>query len=269
MKKLKKLNLVALLTIVLLTIISNPQISKAADKYVSNMAADTKQKVGNVTFVSKQYKVGSSYYCKIIMKKDGKSKTIDKKTTAAFVTNGKVLYYVKEGKLVNDYGQHKNTIYKYTIKTGKKEKIITGPEYTIRGCSGTYLYYGTDNWADGVDLYAINVKTKKKKHMVDTVGRVFISGSRVVTTMNSGAPEDYPIHSFKLNGTGKKKISDGNLLNVKNGKIYYYKTKLVNEKNETIVKYKVYRCSETGKSKKALTEWVSEVPEKYYDKVND
>lgn len=258
MKKLKKLNLIGLLTIVLLTIISTPQISKAASKYVSNVAIDTKQKVGNVTFVSKQYKVGSSYYCKIIMKKGGKSKTIDKKTTAAFVTNGKILYYAKEGKLIDEY-RHKNTIYKYTVKTGKKQKLVTGTDYTVLGCSGTYLYCGTNNGADGVDLYALNIKTKKKKHMIDVVGNVFVSGSRVVTSTNTGDVGNYPIHSFKLNGTGKKKIVDGILLKAKKGKIYYCKV------NEATWKYKVYSCSMTGKSKKALTGWVSEIPAKYYN----
>lgn len=230
--------------------------AEAAEKYVRNRAVNTVQSVNGVKFVARQYKSGSSYYYKIIMKKGNKSKTIAKKTTSDFVTNGKVLYYVKVGSRISDY-QYRNTIYQYNIKTGKHTKIISGTEYTVCGCSGTYLYCGVDNWADGVELYALNLKTKKKKHMVDVVGGVYVYGNRVVTSTNTGDVGNYPIYSFNLNGSGKKKLDNGGVLKVEKGKVYYYRL------SQDTMKYKIYTCSLTGKKKKAVTGWVKEIPSKY------
>lgn len=140
MKCFTKGKIAMLLIIVLMTIVCTPTVAEAKSKYVSNRAIDTEQKIGNISFVARQYQVGTSYCCKIIMVDGNKTETmIDMNTTSAFVTNGEILYYVKRGKSVNEY-QYKNTIYKYRVKTGEKEKVITGINYTVLGCSGRYLY---------------------------------------------------------------------------------------------------------------------------------
>lgn len=190
------------------------------------------------------------------MKKNGKSITILKKTTAAFVTNGKDLYYAKQGKKIDEY-QYKNTIYKYNIKTKKNTKIVSGTEYTVMGCTGKYLYCGTEQYADGIKLYAFNLKTKKKKYMTNYVGSIFISGNRVITSQNTGAPANLPMYSFKLNGTGKIKIGEGGVLKVQNNRVYY---SIVNDRCD---KFKIYTCSLTGKNKKAITDWMDTIPSEY------
>lgn len=195
------------------------------------------------------------------MKKNGKESIIADNANAEFITNGKVLYYSKHEKMIDkELYRFQNTIYRYNIKSGKHTKIITGVDYTVCNCSGKYLYYGTDNGPDGVDLYAINLKTKKKRHMVDGVGIVRMSGKRVITDTNTGDAANFPIHSFKFDGSGKKKIADGMLMSARNGKVIYY---VCNEK--ILGEYKVYQCTAKGKNKKALSGWVTDIPVEYMD----
>lgn len=236
-------------------------VSKAAEKYVSSVAWDVPQKVGGTTFVAKRQKVGSEYFSKIIMKKNGKSKILVSKVDGAFVTNGSILYYSKYTKKINDYDWNM-AIYSYHIQSGKNVKVVSGRNYTVAGCSGKYLYCGCDNEADGIELYAVDLKTKKKKYMMDVAGGVTVLGGRVLVTMNSGAAGNFPMYLFYEDGSGKKKLADGNLASVKNGKIYYYK---YNVKNWKI---KVYSCSYNGKNKKVLTGWLDEIPEKYLTNPN-
>lgn len=246
----------SLLVFTLLLGLQIPKPLEAASKYVSSVAWDTPKTVNGATFVAKQHKVGSRYLSKIIWTKNGKSTTILSGVEAAFVTNGKVLYYSKPTKKLSAYSW-RETIYCYNIKSKKSKKIISGTDYTVCGCSGTYLYCGNDNGADGVNLYAVNIKTKKKKHMVNAVGSVAVSNGKVVTTTNSGAIGNYPIYVFNSNGSRKKKIADGCHATIKNGKIYFVRY------NYASGKVRVYRCSLKGKNKKAVTGWCSSIPSKY------
>lgn len=231
-------------------------VSEAAEKYVSSVAWDVPQKAGGATFVAKRQKVGSEYFSKIIMKKNGKSKILVSKVDAAFVTNGSILYYSKNTKKINDYTWNM-TIYSYHIQSGKSVKVVSGRNYMVAGCSGKYLYCGCNNEADGIELYAVHLKTKKKKYMADVVGSVTVFDGKVLTTTNSGAAGNDPMYLFREDGSGKKKLADGNLASVKNGKIYYYKY------NVETWKIKVYSCSYNGKNKKVLTGWLDAVPAKY------
>ncbi|MDO5155475.1 MAG: hypothetical protein Q4D51_05875 [Eubacteriales bacterium] len=257
MREIKKISIVMCLLLAALMLKWNKINVQAATPFVTNCAVDVKQKVRKTTFIAKQYRVGTDYRYKIVMKKNGKNKVIAKNTTCAFATDGKTLYYVACGKKVDDY-RYQNTIYKYNIKTGKKSKVVSGTDYTILGCSGTYLYCGTDLYAGGVDLYAVHVKTKKKVYMRDCAGSVDYIDNRIVVSTNTGAPGNYPIYSFKLNGTGKKKIADGGMIKTKGKLIYYF---VIDEKNW---KFKIYTCSATGKNKKAITGWIERIPDEYY-----
>ena len=253
---MKKKILWCLLVLMFIVGVQISMPSEAAEQYVSSVAWDTPQKVKGATFVAKRHKVGSRYLSKIVMKKNGRSTTILSGIEAAFVTNGKVLYYSKQTKQIDSYSW-KNTVYCYDIKSKKSKKITSGTNYTVRGCSGAYLYYGQDNWGDGVNLYAINIKTKKKKHMVNYVGSVIVSKGKVMTTTNSGDANNNPICVFDLNGSGKKKVAEGRSAVIKKGKIYYVKINLKTRK------CKVYQCSLKGKNKKAVTGWLNRVPSKY------
>lgn len=258
MRVIKKHLVLLCLVVAALTMKWDAMTACAANHYVTNCAMGVKQTVGKTSFIAKQYKVGNDYRYKIVMKKNGKSKTIAKNTTCAFTTNGKIVYYVARGKKTGDYS-YKNTIYKYTIKSGKKSKVVAGTDYTVKGCSGSYIYCGTDLNADGVKLYAINVKTKKKTYMRDCAGGVYVAGKYVIASTNTGAPGNYPIYSYKLNGKGKKKIADGGVLKVEGNKVYY---SIV---DESCCKFKVYTCSPNGNNKKEITGWLDTVPREYYE----
>lgn len=244
-----------LMAAVILTGLQAPVPVKAAGKFVSSEAWDSPIKVKGVVFTAKRHQAGPGY-TKIIREKDGKSTTILSGVQAAFVTNGEVLFYSKPVEQINSFSW-KNTVYCYNIKSKKSRKFVSGRDFVVQGCSGTYLYCGNDNGADGVNLYAVNVKTKKKKHMVDVVGKVKVSNGKVLTTTNSGALGNYPIHVFNTNGSGKKKIADGCFATIKKGKVYYTRW------NMKTNKFKVYRCSLKGSNKKAVTKWLSHTPSKY------
>lgn len=146
---------------------------------------------------------------------------------------------------------------KYDIKTGKYTKIYPGKSYVVSGCSGRYLYCGIDMEADGIKLYAYDLKKKRKKYMTSVVANVLVDGNHVVASTISGVPSNDPINVFKLDGSGKKKVCDGNLLKFENNKIYYYVVR------ESDWKYKVYTCKYNGKQKKAITGWGKKIPKKY------
>lgn len=230
---------------------------QAATKYVSSFEWNKPVKVGGVTFEAKRQKVGTVDMSRITMKRNGKKKTILSKVEVAFATNGSELYYTRPKKITND-DEVTRTIYCMNLKTGKSKKVAKGKRYEIVACSGTYLYIGSDNIDMGINLYALNPKTKKQKHMADWVRGIYFSSSRVITSTAAGDVDNYPIYSFKTDGSGKIKIVDAVFLSVKKGKIYYAKYNLKTDK------YKVYSCSNTGKSKKALTGWSKTISSKYY-----
>lgn len=246
--------------IVMLTVMACFGISKksnAADKYLNNSNVDMPKTINGISFVAKRYEETDKY--EIVMKKNGITKIIAKNTTCDFTTNGKLVYYCKIKKKINSY-ETKNCIYKYDIKTGKKRKILSGRQYTVRGCSGRYLYCGIDEVADGIKLYSYDLKQKKKKYMISIVGSVAVYGNYVVTSTLSGDAGNSPINCFKLNGTGKKKICDGSFLKAEKGKLYYYVVRESDWKN------KIYTCSFNGKNKKAITGWIKRIPDKYWGK---
>ncbi len=211
--------------------------AEAADKYVFCYGEKT-----TVNGVTVEYKDNS-----IVVTKKGKRVTVAKKVNQGFVTNGKNIFYVKNGNLVNY--RTKTTIYKYNIKSKKKTKIKTGLDYVVLGCSGKYLYYGSDCEADGVNLCVLNLKSGKSKSMANGVSRIYISDGRVVTEPCTGAPINLPIYSFKKDGTDKKTIAKAMFDKVKNGKVYY----TVNSSDYS--RTRKYVCSVRGTKKKALTGW--------------
>lgn len=255
-RKLSRILFLGIICVLLLLVLCNSKNSEAAGKYVSSMAWDSPIQAGNAVFVAKQQKVGSQYMSKIVIKVNGKSRTLVSKTDAAFVTNGRILYYSKPIKKLNDF-VWKKTIFCHNIRTGKSTKVISGKNYIVTGCSGKYIYFGVDNEADGIKLYALNLKSKKKKYMIDHVGIVTVLKEKVITMINTGDMSNVPIHAFNLNGSGKKKIAEGCYVVYKKGKLYYAKC------NAQRSKYKIYSCSLDGKNKFAETGWLDQIPSKY------
>lgn len=253
-KKITKIIIMLFMVMVFLGVSKN---ADAKDKYVTERGVNRNTTIKGIYVVAKQYEEAGTYKYKIIMKKNGVKKTIAKNTTSDFTTNGKIIYYSAVVKKISSY-ETKNCIYKYDIKTGKYTKIISGKSYVVSGCSGKYLYCGIDMEADGIKLYAYDLKKKRKKYMISGVAGVLVDGNHVITKeFSAGIPGNYPINVFKLDGSGKKKVCDGNLLKFENNKIYYYVVR------ESDWKYKVYTCKYNGKQKKAITGWVKKIPKKY------
>lgn len=235
---------------------------EASDKYISSYDAgkDMSVKTENAIFTLKLSKDGNgSGSYDIEIKKGETSKVIVSNICSDFVTNGRIIYYTKHTKPIDGYSW-KNTIYCYDIKSGKKIKIISGTDYCVVGCSGKYLYFGTelDYGIAGIRLYALNMKTKKKKHLVDYAAKnIAVSNGKILVSPFSGELCNNAIYIFNNDGSGKKRIDNGCSGTIKNGKIYYYK---LNVKNN---KYRLFKCSLTGKNKKTVTGWTDEVPEMF------
>ncbi len=254
-----------LLLAVLLLMIPAGGAQAAARKYFDCQGADYPIDVYGVTFEAKTKQYGNEYLADIVRTENGVSKTLLTKVNFAFVTNGIYLYYSKPVKKVADdnFGSsYNNTIYRYTIKSGKSKKLVSGVRYIPMQAIGKYLYYGQENYADGVDLYCINVNTKKKTHMVDVVGGVLIGSTRVVTSTNSGDVGNYPIYSFNFDGTARKKITDGILVNLKGKTVTFAKYKYDSKTHKD--SFRLYTCTVTAKKKKAITKWIDRIPEEYY-----
>lgn len=231
--------------------------AQAADCYVMNYEYNTPQNIGGAKFITKKYEKNGTYIYKILMKKNGRTQVLLKDVENGYLTNGKIIYYVKHTEKLSDW-KWENTIYRYNIRTKKKERVISGINYTVRASNGRYLYYGQDNEADGVELHVLDMKTGKKRHIMDAVSNVHIAGNRVVISLLSGVPENLPIYSFTLKGTDKKTIAVGDLLKTKGTTVYYYRINL-----KTNLR-RMYSCNALGGNKKALTGWIKRIPEKYW-----
>ncbi len=250
--------------IMILCVSANPlsQVS-AAEKgkniYIASKNVNKPVSVNGIQFSVKQKKNDYTKYS-LKVKKNGSTTIIDQSSSGDFITNGTTLFYATVGKKL---GEEKtlNTIWRYDIKNRTKKKVISGINYTVRQCSGNYLYCGRDNIADGINLYAYNLRTAKKKHMADVVGSVACSKNRVITGTLSGDASNGPIYSFHLNGTGKKKIATGFFLKSNAKKIYYGRYSLSDHSG----KVRIYTCDWNGKNKKPVTKWLSRIPDKYWN----
>lgn len=239
---------------------AQPQDAQAAS-YKANMGTGAKLKVGGSAFETISYQDSRGWYvCKIVMTKGGSEKTLAYGTESEFVTNGKYLFYSKVTGLADSAAyEYKTTIYRMKISDGTEKKLVSGANWVARASSGTWLYCGKNYGADGVNLYALNVKTKKKRHMVNHTGTVIYKSGHVVTRANTGDLSNAPMHVFKKNGTGKKKIAEGLGISIRGKKINYVRCKYVS----TGVRFKAYSCTFKVKKKKALTGWIKKYPAKY------
>lgn len=186
---------------------------------------------------------------KIIMQKNGRSVTVARKPHLPYSTNGRVLYYTQ-------YNSYEDTkIIKVDLKTLKTTVIERGQSLAMKGVNGNYMYMGNDMEADGVDLYALNLKTHRKQFMRGVVGSVVFKKNTVLTTTNTGDVGNYPIVIFSKDGRNKKKIADGVTGSIRGGHIYYIRY--------GSGKFKVFRTDLRGNNKTAVSGWLSEFPTKY------
>lgn len=119
---------------------------------------------------------------------------------------------------------------------------------------------GRNSITEGAYLYALNLKTGKKKFMLDGVSAVYVVGKKVIPNTNEGNVESYPIKVFRENGTGKKVLANGAFIKIKKNRVYYLVVRKRNKKS----RYKVYSCDLNGKHKKAVTGWFKDILGPYY-----
>ena len=232
-----------------------------AAAYQSSRAVDVTTTVAGKTFEAVQYQNDKGWYvCQITMTQNGSTKTLVDGADAAFVTNGKYLYYAKVTAKLDDGWSYKQKIYRLTITSGAKKKLASGINYIPAAAYGSYLYYGSDQGPEGINLYAMNVKTKKKRHMVDVVGSVKCGSGRVVTTTNTGDAGNYPMNVFKKDGNKRKMFAKGFGAKIKGKKIIFGKLRYQDGGH---IQFRVYKCSLSGKGKKAITDWLDKYPEEY------
>lgn len=235
---------------------------EASSQYVTDSSIEKSKKVNGVTISCKQNYPdnedgGYNSTYTLTMKKGNKTAVVTQDSTHSFATNGKVIYYAERTREVSEES-YWNTIYKYDFSSGKQTKLVAGSEYKVAACNGKYLYYGEDWVADGMKLYCMNLKTKKKKYMRAGVGQILFCGKYVVVDTIAGDVDNYPIHLFGVDGKKKRKIANGILIRAKKNKIYYARVNLKN------YRYKVYRYNIKKKKKVAVTKWVKVIPSKYY-----
>lgn len=146
---------------------------------------------------------------------------------------------------------YRGAVYRCSVKSGKSQKVSRGGFDTVKGAVGKYVYAGVDQGEDGIRLYAVNAKTKRAKFMAAGVGGVQCAGKRVMTTPSYGVLGNYPICTFKKDGSGKRKIGTGFAGKLTKKHAYYVQYSYAKSK------YRAFRCNPDGTKKKAVTKWVA------------
>lgn len=190
---------------------------------------------------------------------DGKKTLLDDDVEYTFMTDGTDIYYISLGsymKAADIENLHKTTVYKYTISTGEKKKLVTSTGLRFANCASTkyaYLTYQKKKFMwDQYGLYVLNLSTGKLKNLGKDQGACNIYKNRVYVYASGGdICYDYKIYSYKLDGTKKKVIAKGAFAGVKKGKVYSVQQK----KNGLI---RGFKCNLLGKKKKPITKWLPE-----------
>ena len=238
---------------------------KAQVAYKSTRAWDSPVTIGKKKFYTERIQTWSGRYTSRVVKEEAGIRTvIATDTGASILTNGRYLFYSSYvGETYDSYGEklNKYALYRRDLKTGKETKIAVDAELAARACSGTYLYISiTRAFPYDTDLYALNLKTKKKRFMTHNVGQVAYKSGRVITKGISGDASNTPLCTYSKNGTGKKTITKALSFALKGNKIYYTVVKY----SSGSVSYRTYTCSLAGKSKKAITGWEAAYPSRFY-----
>lgn len=238
------------------------QWKKAKDPAYKTVS--TASMMNSAVFNGKRYQLESySYYgstaYRITESKGGSAKTLATDVKYRFITNGHYMFYSKNlrsKQYVKDIGTSldKYALYQLDLVTGKSVRLATGPELTPFDCSGSVLYYGPYKSLYGADLYAMNLKTKKKTLMVSGVRDATYSNGYVITAPHHNVGINLPVYSFKANGKGKKKIATAMEVRVIKKRVYYI---VIDNsgKHPYPNSYRKYSCTLRGKGKKAMTSW--------------
>ena len=262
MKKKKLFKITFTVALLIISIAAQPADTFAA----ANKYSYCPKSIGGKIFRLVNYKGDDYFFGKLYLKEKGHTTLLSANVNESYISNGKYLFYAKKGKRIYDsewdWNRYNHTIYRINLKTKKKKKIVSGYSYIPIGCSGNWLYAGTDNLMDGVKLYAINIKNGKKRYMDNFVDSVQCAKGRVLINYRSGdLSPGGAITIFKENGKKLKSIQDSFRGKIKGKTIYYARVKYSSDKTL----FRVYRCNLNGNKKKAVTKWSTKYPDKYID----
>ena len=173
--------------------------------------------------------------------------------SANTLTSGTTSYSTS---LSGKYPNYKSTIYKKEGSSAKT-KLVTVDNVAALSCIyKDKLFFTTDrkNDSECLDLYVLNLTSLKYTILQKNAEIHDQYGKYLLTAPNTGAL--MPLSYYVVNSTsGKiKKISSKCLgANFSGKKIYYFQTSSSKVSSSGTYKGKVYRCSLTGGSKKAMT----------------
>lgn len=197
-------------------------------------------------------------YYKLRVIRNKISTVITSRAYGPYITNGQIIYYSQLSKRSTTC-----TIYRYNIKKNSREKMAAGELARCYDFSGKYLIYGfhIDASPNGLllnDTRSINISTKKSHKLSPILDR-YIFKKYIVGQYYVPVGADDAIYSYRINGTGKKKIGTGYMICQQNGRVYYRQKKGSG-------KITIYSCKPDGSDTR--TENRSSIPDKYSDYIN-
>ncbi|BBF43038.1 hypothetical protein lbkm_1724 [Lachnospiraceae bacterium KM106-2] len=230
--------------------VSTAQAAKVkTDKFYQKIGNTEKaQKFKNRTFVSCY--VNKKGY-QLLISQRGKKQIFITSMEKYMYTNGRYLVYATD---FEARGKETNIVYRMDMNTGRKTQLMKGTKLTVRGAYGNYIYYGTDQDTQGIDMYAYDLKKKTSRHMVAGSEEVkAVTDQMVVVTHHANDVDNYMAYRFKPNGTAKKKLFKAQEIYVKNGFIYWTSIDDVNYSDTLCLR----RCNYNLKKCTYITDYVS------------
>ena len=236
-----------------------PKVEESA--FESCCATDYLFHAGDADFKGEQYQKDGKYLVRIIMSKDGTDTIIADECSSSFVTDGKTLYYSAEGaETENDMTI--NTLYEMDLETKKQRTLTSGTNYVPVQRYGDYLYFGMDEYADGIDLQVMNLNTLETKKITDGIAYdIDMQDGKVLASTNAGDVDNYPIYIFNMDGEGLQEVAQGTHGQLSGGYVYYVQT------SDFGAQYRVMRCDYFGQNDESMTEWSTEYPTEYLEKL--
>lgn len=192
----------------------------------------------------------------IMMREKGKKKVLIEGVERGVITNGKYLYYTK-------YENRKFYMYCMKLSTQKSKKIFCSTkQYEPYDKHGHYLYYSLPVWQTedrGSTVYVYDLKTKKRRHLADGIGRFVNDSKRIFLLGITGDESEVPIYCSKMDGSYKKRIGKGIDCFIYRNHIYWVKMKYIGSEKY----YRLKGCDMNYKNKKYFTKWIN--AEKFQD----
>lgn len=252
MKKTIKNGYLLLLCLIGWFAIAPHQVQGASRFEVINVY-DSVQKVGNVTFSSKQLEVGG--WRQIYYKKGSVKKRLatDERISTIILTDGKKAYYsVQDSSGMDDCCSY--TIYEKNLSTGNAKKIFSLSNIDYFNFEGYYqskIYYVKE--LDPGTLCFYDLKTGKSKEVLSNVTGTQQYGNVFLCTPYEGAGGPLPLQIYNAKNN-KAKLLTNNMIyyRVIDKKVYY--VDCIEEYDFGNYLCNVVRCDLSGKNRRVVAQ---------------